>query len=115
MKAGKVELNHVIYTEEKRSDVSLGAHLVRDACKGRMNVALLLSNDSDLQTPVKMAEEEDVSVITVNPYGHSKQAQHLLGTDQRTLNRRLLKQSQLPDPVTTGDGYEIYRPKEWVC
>jgi uncharacterized LabA/DUF88 family protein len=38
----------VVHFEEKRSDVSLGAHLVRDACNERMDVALVVSNDSDL-------------------------------------------------------------------
>lgn len=114
-RTGKVKMKCVIHTEEKRSDVSLAAHLVRDACKQRMDVALLLSNDSDLQTPVKMAEEEGVTVITVNPHEHSDQARRLLSADKRTLNRRLLKRSQLPDPVTTGDGRKIRRPKEWVA
>lgn len=103
---GNIEMVRVIYTEEKRSDVSLGAHLVRDACHRKMDVALVLSNDSDLQTPVKMAEEEDVLVITVNPHEHEDQPRRLLSADRRT-------QSQLPNPVVFGAGRKIYRPKEW--
>ena len=66
---GIVDIVVVIDTEEKGSDVSLGAHLVWDACHDKMDVALVLSNDSDLQTPVTMAEEvSGVRVITVNPH-----------------------------------------------
>ena len=104
----------VWYIPRRRaSDVSLGAHLVRDACHKNMDVALVLSNDSDLQTPVTMAEGEGIAVITVNPHKQSEQPRRLLSGDKRTLNRRLLKRCQLPDPVTDRTGTEIHRPKEW--
>ena len=56
LKAGIVEMVYVVQTEEKGSDVSLGAHLVWDACHDEIDAALVLSNDSDLQTPVDMAQ-----------------------------------------------------------
>ena len=100
----------MIDTEEKGSDVSLGAHLVWDACHDNMDVALVLSNDSDLQTPVTMAEEvSGVRVITVNPHKHSDQPQRLLSLDKRTLNRRLLLRCQLPNPVTDDRGERIVK------
>lgn len=55
---GIIKIVRVVDTKEKGSDVSLGSHLVRDACNAKMEVALVMSNDSDLQTPVTMAEEE---------------------------------------------------------
>ena len=112
-RSGKIKMARVVHTEEKGSDVSLGAHLVRDACHKNMDVALVLSNDSDLQTPVTMAEGEGIAVITVNPHKQSEQPRRLLSGDKRTLNRRLLKRCQLPDPVTDRTGTEIHRPKEW--
>lgn len=104
----------VLYTEEKGSDVSLGAHLVWDACHGLMDVALLLSNDSDLQTPVEMAEAKGVKVITVNPHHRADQPRRLHSTDKRTLKRRHLSRSQLPDPVIDQRGGRIPKPKEWM-
>lgn len=103
----------VLYTEEKGSDVSLGAHLVWDACHGRMDVALVLSNDSDLQTPVRMAEDKGVRVITVNPHHRAEQPRRLSGGDKRTLKRRHLRRSQLPDPVFDKRGGRIPKPSEW--
>ena len=109
-----VEKVKVIQTEEKGSDVSLGAHLVRDACHKSMGVALVFSNDSDLQTPVAMAEDENITVITVNPHAHTDQPRRLLSSQNRNFNRRLLVRSQLPNPVTTETGAKIYRPREWA-
>ena len=112
-RSGKIKMARVVHTEEKGSDVSLGAHLVRDACHKNMEVALVLSNDSDLQTPVTMAEEEGIIVITVNPHKQAEQPRRLLSSDKRTLNRKLLERSQLPNPVTGRNGRKIHRPKEW--
>jgi len=86
---------------------------VRDACHKNMDVALILSNDSDLQTPVTMAESEGIAVITVNPHKQSEQPRRLLSGDKRTLNRRLLERCQLPDPVANRTGTSIHRPREW--
>ena len=112
-RSGKIKMARVVHTEEKGSDVSLGAHLVRDACHENMDVALVFSNASDLQTPVTMAEGEGIAVVTVNPHKQSEQPRRLLSGDKRTLNRKLLEQCQLPDPVTSRTGSKIHRPKEW--
>ena len=54
-----------------------------------------------------------MAVVTVNPHKQSKQPRRLLSGDKRTLNRKLLEQCQLPDPVIGGKGSKIHRPKEW--
>jgi len=43
----------VIKTEEKGSDVNLATHLLHDAHMGRFDVAVVVSNDSDLLEPIK--------------------------------------------------------------
>ena len=44
--------------EEKGSDVNLGAHLVYDACQAgnEYDLALIISNDSDLREAVSLAK-----------------------------------------------------------
>jgi uncharacterized LabA/DUF88 family protein len=101
LKVGIVEVVYVMQTEEKGSDVSLGAHLVWDACHDEMDVALVLSNDSDLQTPVDMAQDLGIRVITVNPHQQGDQP------------RRLLGRSRLPNPSIASNGDEIRKPPEW--
>lgn len=44
-------------TEEKGSDVNLAAHLVRDAFQKRFELAVLITNDSDLAEPVRDRHE----------------------------------------------------------
>lgn len=113
LEKGVVDIVAVMDTEEKGSDVSLGSHLVWDACHDAMDVALVMSNDSDLQTPVRMAEEAGVRVVTVNPHRHSEQPRRLMSSDKRSMTRRHLAKSQLPNPVTDARGETIVKPPEW--
>jgi uncharacterized LabA/DUF88 family protein len=48
----------VIKTEEKGSDVNLATHLLHDAHMGRFDVAVVISNDSDLLEPIKIVRSE---------------------------------------------------------
>lgn len=52
--------------EEKGSDVNVAAHLVLDILEHRIDAAVVVSNDSDLKFPVKVARDR-VPVGTVNP------------------------------------------------
>jgi uncharacterized LabA/DUF88 family protein len=45
-------------TEEKGSDVNLASHLLRDAYTKRFEVAVLITNDSDLAEPVRIVAQE---------------------------------------------------------
>ena len=52
--------------EEKGSDVNVAAHLLLDVLERRVDAAVMISNDSDLQFRVKTARDR-VPVGTVNP------------------------------------------------
>jgi uncharacterized LabA/DUF88 family protein len=55
-------------TEEKGSDVNLASHLVRDALMNRFDVGVVLSNDTDLVEPIRIAvREARKSVILLSP------------------------------------------------
>ena len=45
-------------TEEKGSDVNLASHLLRDAFSKKFEVAVLITNDSDLAEPVWIVAHE---------------------------------------------------------
>jgi uncharacterized LabA/DUF88 family protein len=45
----------VYKTEEKGSDVNLGAHLLMDGFLGKYDAAIVITGDSDLVTPIRMA------------------------------------------------------------
>jgi uncharacterized LabA/DUF88 family protein len=107
------EFEYVLKTEEKGTDVALGAHLVRDAVLGEISCALVISNDSDLQVPVDMAVDAGVDVIVVNPHRHNRQDDHLRGSDRRNLRVRHLELSLFPEQVFLNDGRTVKRPPRW--
>lgn len=112
-KGRKDRFADAVVTEEKGTDVSLGAHLLWDAFHKTMDTALVISNDADLQMPVDMAMQLGIDVIMVNPHRHSGQKSHLNGSDRRNLRRTHLSQSQLPQTVYDKRGRAIVRPKLW--
>jgi hypothetical protein len=69
--AGEPDIVDVIKTEEKGSDVNLGAWLLLDAHNGYFDQAIVISNDSDLATPIWMIKKVfGLSIGVWNP--HSK-------------------------------------------
>lgn len=69
-RAGKPgSLVDVYLSEEKGSDVNLGVHLVNDAHLDRFDVALVLSQDSDLLEPMRIAKGlgKQVGIIWLQP------------------------------------------------
>ena len=62
-------------TDEKGSDVNLASQLLRDAYTKRFEVAVLITNDSDLAEPVRIvAQEIGLPVGVLNPHQfHSRQ------------------------------------------
>ncbi len=55
-----------LHREEKGSDVNVATHLLIDMFAGRVDAAIVVSNDSDLQLPVQRARER-LPVGIVNP------------------------------------------------
>ncbi len=55
--------------EEKGTDVNLASHLLIDVLESRVSAALVLTNDSDLAFPIKVARSY-VPVGTINPRGN---------------------------------------------
>jgi uncharacterized LabA/DUF88 family protein len=104
----------VIKTEEKGSDVNLASHLLFDAFRGSCDTAIVVSNDSDLAEPIRLAKDElGISVGIVNPHRKHKRTVHLEGTFYRKLRPGALERNQLPDPVLDRDGRKITKPARW--
>lgn len=98
--------------EEKGSDVNLAAHLLNDAWKGLFDMAIVISNDTDLVTPIRMVTiEREKPVMVVCP-GRWEIAPQLkkVASHVRHICGAMLKAAQFPDnlPYTT-----VHRPREW--
>lgn len=65
----------VVKTEEKGSDVNLATQLLHDAHMNRFDVAVVVSNDSDLLGPIKIVRNElGKKVGVLNPQKHPSRA-----------------------------------------
>jgi hypothetical protein len=102
-------------TEEKGSDVNLATHLVNDGWLGRYELALVLSQDTDLIEPMRIISEErklKVGLIWLDggrPNYYMEDASSFV----RHLKEGDLAASQFPDPVIRADGTEIRKPESW--
>jgi hypothetical protein len=98
--------------EEKGSDVNVASHLLIDLLTGRIDAAIVMSNDSDLGFPLRFARSR-IPVATINP-GTKPTASDLrgdagpLGHWWRRLEPDDFLTHQLPDPVGPYD-----KPAGW--
>jgi len=100
-------------TEEKGSDVNLASHLLRDAYGKRFEVAVLVTNDSDLAEPVRIvAQEIRLPVGILNPHQfHSRQLKQY-ATFIKRIRQGELASSQFPRTLTDRKG-TFTRPAGW--
>jgi NYN domain len=99
-------------TEEKGSDVNLGAHLVRDAFRGAFDVAAVLSNDTDLVEPIRIvAHELNLPVGIIAPVPQPAGSLAAVASFVRHIRPTHLTQSQFPDQLP---GTILNRPGTWV-
>ena len=114
-------LIEVFRTDEKGSDVNLASHLLLDACTRDFEKALVVSNDSDLAFPVRAVRERFGLGIGVScPVVHrGRRPAWLLvhAADFKShitrKRRKLLRDSQFPNPVIDPNGRHIHKPATW--
>jgi hypothetical protein len=98
--------------EEKGSDVNLACHLVNDAWENVYDVAVVISNDTDLVEPIRIVtQKRKKDVVLISP-GHWNTAPKLaqVATSVRHLNSSILKDSQFAETIP---GTTITRPSSW--
>lgn len=110
---GAPEKAWVYKSEEKGSDVNLAAHLLRDAYRGACQCAVIVSNDSDLLTPIRMAKADcQLKIGLVPPRSRGSIELKRLADFKIDPRTQWLAASQLPDPVETPAGL-IHKPATW--
>ncbi len=103
----------VLKTEEKGSDVNLASYLLLDAFREDCEVAIVVSNDADLKTPIELAIHElSIRVGVLNPHPAEKRSLDLRPTFIKQLRQGPIAASQFP-PVLHDDDGEIRKPKRW--
>ncbi len=105
----------VLVNEEKGSDVNLATHLVADGFRGSYDKAVVVSNDSDLVTPIRLVKEELGRFVRVlSPHRSDKASKDLVSASSHHghLHLDLLLECQLPNEVEGPTG-TIRRPASW--
>ena len=103
----------VIKTEEKGTDVNIASHLINDGHKGKYDVAVVISNDSDLVEPVKIViREMKLQVIVVSPYEKNTIELKKIATLCKQIRKGVLNASQF-ESVLIDEVGEIRRPSQW--
>ncbi|MGP0565505.1 MULTISPECIES: NYN domain-containing protein [unclassified Nitrospina] len=108
-----IRFENVLKTEEKGSDVNLATHLLVDAFQNNFELAVIISNDSDLYEPIKVVKtlfHKKIGIL--NP--HKKSSTQLKRYADFTIrvNREHLNNSQFPDQLSDEKG-SFHKPLSW--
>jgi uncharacterized LabA/DUF88 family protein len=101
--------------EEKMTDVNLAIQLISDAFDDAFDVALIVSGDSDLTTPIKSVRERFPAkrlIVAFPPRRHSAELKRV-AHGYLTIGEDKLRASQLPETITKPDGHLLSCPATW--
>jgi uncharacterized LabA/DUF88 family protein len=104
----------VLKSEEKGSDVNLATQLLMDACRRDFDIAVVVSNDSDLVEPIKLIQSEyGLPVGVLNPQQQHPSvvlARHAAFI--KNIRSRALGNSQFPTTLSDNHG-SFHKPPTW--
>lgn len=102
-------------TEEKGSDVNLASYLLMDGFCDLYDVALVMSQDTDLLEPLRMVKEELGKIVIVAWFEDSQPGKRhrKVASSVRHVSDGMLRRSQFPNPVLGKGGVKLYRPESW--
>jgi hypothetical protein len=107
------QVAYVWRTEEKGSDVNLGVHLVRDAFRGKFEVAAVLTNDTDLVEPARIVTQElGMHVTLLTPTARPAGSLAAVASAVRHI-QPYIGPCQLPNPVMVPGKRPIAKPAGW--
>jgi hypothetical protein len=103
----------VIKTEEKGSDVNIATHLLADGFRDRYELAVVVSNDSDLLEPIRFVRQElGKPVGLLNPHKNPSVALLPNVLFIKQIRRGVLANSIFPDALIDANG-SFSKPMNW--
>lgn len=101
--------------EEKMTDVNIASQLLCDAFDDAYDVALIVSGDSDLATPIRRVRQRfpDKRVIVAFPPRRSSSELKRCANGYLAIGEDKLRASQLPESLLKADGFALSRPASW--
>ncbi len=107
------EMVKVLDTKEKGSDVNLATYLLMDGFKKDYQMAIIISNDSDLTEPIKLTIEQlGLSVGVLHPHRTPSTQLSQAASFYRPIRERALKMSIFP-PILIDSYGTITKPINW--
>jgi len=102
-------------SHEKQTDVNIAVHMLSDAFQDNFDTAILVGGDSDLVPPINKIRELFPSkrVICVFPPKRVSKELQKASNGVMHLGEVDLKNNQLPNQITKGDGFILERPEFW--
>jgi uncharacterized LabA/DUF88 family protein len=108
--SGTVE---VLKSEEKGSDVNLASYLLIDAYRSDCDVAVIVSNDSDLAFPIEHIRQELGKIIGIlNPHQRPSRELLPLANFFKSIRPSVLASSQFPQQLADALG-AFHKPADW--
>jgi uncharacterized LabA/DUF88 family protein len=103
----------VLKTEEKGSDVNLASHLLLDAHLDRFDQAIIVSNDSDLLTPISFVRRNFKKRVGIlNPHSRPSHVLRREADFLRPIRPGALQAAQLPEKLSDKVG-AFSCPSRW--
>ncbi|MDH3197172.1 MAG: NYN domain-containing protein [Candidatus Krumholzibacteria bacterium] len=112
---GKRKYVWVLKTEEKGSDVNLATHLLADGFRDDYEAAVVVSNDTDLVEPIRVAARDLGKIVgLLHPDPHHRPSQVLTqeATFFKHIRRNVLQASQFPRELRDQHG-TFHKPRAW--
>ena len=92
------EIIEVLKTEEKGSDVNLASHLVLDAAQDSFDIAVVITNDTDLYEPMRIVKEVfNKRIVLICPHDKMAASFKKLNFLHFKVETKHLKNSQFED------------------
>lgn len=112
--AGRYKPVSVIKTEEKGSDVNLATFLLMDAVDNLFDVAVIISNDSDLKEPIAQVRQRFGKKIAILAPEGARISRALLPLAHfiKHIRAGALTNAQFPSPMSDAVG-QFHKPVRW--
>jgi len=105
--------------EEKRTDVNIALHMLKDAFENKCERIILVSGDSDLAPAIQMIKNisANLEIFVYIPANNSFRGAAVelrsIAHKNRTLPNNLFSRAQLPRKIPDGSGGFVLRPDNW--
>ncbi|MDQ3702935.1 MAG: NYN domain-containing protein [Chloroflexota bacterium] len=111
---GRSRTVEVVRTQEKGSDVNLATFLLMDGFRGDYELAVVISNDSDLKTPIELLRAElGLQVGVLSPHRNTSHALRTAASFYQPIRKGVVAASLFPGAMSDARGRTITKPPRW--